>query len=98
MLSTLAPLSVWAMCWGTSMVVCWVQAFMKQDRVAFALATAMWWLYGLANITGFFTGVNPRGWVSGLLWLGFGGWINLIATWPEVPPPPRKEREHADDS
>jgi hypothetical protein len=54
---------------------------MLQDRIAFALTTAMWWLYGLAHITGVFTGINPRGWVGGLLWIAFGGWVNLIATW-----------------
>jgi hypothetical protein len=83
MLATIAPLAVWGISWLISGLICWTQAFMLQDRIAFALTTAMWWLYGLAHITGIFTGVNPRGWVGGLLWIAFGGWVNLIATWEE---------------
>lgn len=84
-LETMAPLAVWAGAWLASTLICWVQAFMVQDRVAFAVASLMWWLYGVAYILGIFTGVNPRGWVLGLTWLAFGGWVNLIATWPESP-------------
>lgn len=83
-LADVAPLGLWAACWGISGALCWVQAFVSQDRIAFAVATAMWWSYGLAYIIGALSGVNPRGWVGGLLWMGFGGWLNLIATWPEA--------------
>lgn len=82
-LSALAPLPVWAAGWGLSVLVCWVQAFMAMDRIAFAVSTAMWWAYGIAYLVGSVSGANPRGWVLGLVWIGFGGWLNLIATWPE---------------
>jgi hypothetical protein len=82
-LSDLAPLWLWASAWTLSGVVCWVQAFVHQDRVAFALSTAMWWAYGIAYFVGAVSGVNPRGWVGGAIWVLFGAWINLIATWPE---------------
>lgn len=83
-LSDLAPLWLWASAWTLSGAVCWVQAFVRQDRVAFALSTAMWWAYGLAYFVGSFSGANPRGWVGGAIWVLFGAWINLIATWPET--------------
>lgn len=83
-LSDLAPLDLWAFCWTVSACLSWIQAFMIQDRLAFAVATAMWWAYGIAYMFGSITGHNPRGWVGGLLWLAFGGWLNLIATWPEA--------------
>ncbi len=99
MLTSLAPLQVWAVTWAISAIVCWIQAFMRQDRVAFALATAMWWFYGLAYLIGTFSGVNPRGWVLGGVWIAFGGWINLIATWPEASPTPKPpEVGHANPS
>lgn len=95
-LVTLAPLGVWAAAWGVSAALCWAQAFMRQDRLAFALTTGMWWAYGIAHIVGAFTGVNPRGWFLGLVWLAFGGWVNVIATWPESPPPLPKGVRHAE--
>ncbi|MEV8634284.1 hypothetical protein AB0395_21775 [Streptosporangium sp. NPDC051023] len=87
-LAALAPLPVWASAWMVSALLCWFQAFRRQDRIAFATATAMWWLYGIAYLLGVVNGLNPRGWVGGLIWLAFGGWLNLIATWPEAPPAP----------
>lgn len=84
-LATLAPLSVWAAAWMAAWLISWVQAFMTQDRIAFAVTSAMWWLYGIAYIVGVFDGINPRGWVGGLIWLAFGAWINLISSWDETP-------------
>ncbi len=92
MLIRIAPLEVWAGSWTASGILCWIQAFARQDRIAFAFATAMWWTYGIATFIGVITGINPRGWVGGLIWMAFGGWINLIATWPETP---RGEEAHA---
>ncbi|MGW0807145.1 PAS domain S-box protein [Nonomuraea sp. NPDC002799] len=84
MLASIAPLIVWAVAWGAMGFLCLVQTFMRSDRVAFAAATALILLYGLVNLISTFTGANPRGWVAGAVWLGFGGWIALIATWPEA--------------
>jgi PAS domain S-box-containing protein len=57
---------------------------MRSDRIAFAAATALLVLYGLVHLISTFSGDNPRGWVGGAVWLAFGGWIALIATWPEA--------------
>lgn len=88
MLAQLMPLQAWGVLWGLLAGVCWVQAFMRQDRVAFAASTLMWWMFGVAYILGFLTGVNDRGWVGGGIWILFGAWLNLIATWPEASTPP----------
>ncbi|HUR08440.1 MAG TPA: PAS domain S-box protein [Nonomuraea sp.] len=84
MLASIAPLGVWALVWCATGALCLVQMFMRSDRVAFAVATALLMLYGLVYLFSTFTGVNPRGWVGGAVWLAFGGWIALIATWPEA--------------
>lgn len=84
MLASFAPLTVWAAAWCVIGALCLVQTFMRSDRVAFAAATALLVLYGLVYLVSTFTGDNPRGWVGGAVWLAFGGWIALIATWPEA--------------
>jgi PAS domain S-box-containing protein len=84
MLSSVAPLTVWAGAWCVIGGLCLVQTFMRSDRIAFAAATALLLLYGLMYLVSTFTGANPRGWVGGAVWLAFGGWIALIATWPEA--------------
>lgn len=83
MLTVFLPLGVWAAIWGITGLVCLAQAFVRSDRVAFSLATALMCAWGAIYIFGSFSGVNPRGWVSGGVWLGFGGWLTLISTWPE---------------
>ncbi|QYC37796.1 Sensor protein FixL [Nonomuraea coxensis DSM 45129] len=83
-LATLVPLPAWAAVWFAVGVLCLVQACMRSDRVAFAAATALLLMYGLIFLSSTFTGQNPRGWVTGAVWLAFGGWIALIATWPEA--------------
>ncbi|MEW1838946.1 PAS domain S-box protein [Nonomuraea angiospora] len=83
-LASIAPLDVWAVLWLATGTLCLVQMFLRIDRMAFAAATALVLLYGLVFLVSTFTGDNPRGWVGGAVWLAFGGWITLIATWPEA--------------
>lgn len=85
-LHSIAPLGVWALAWSVTGTLCLVQMFLRSDRVAFAMATALLLLYGLVYLLSTFTGDNPRGWVGAAVWLAFGGWIALIATWPEAVP------------
>lgn len=82
-LAAVVPLDVWALVWGLVGVLCLVQMFLRSDRIAFAAATALLLLYGLVHLVSTVTGANPLGWVAGAVWLAFGGWIALIATWPE---------------
>ncbi|GAA4934479.1 PAS domain S-box-containing protein [Nonomuraea thailandensis] len=83
-LAAIAPLDAWALAWAATGALCLVQMFLRSDRVAFAAATALLLLYGLVYLISTFTGDNPRGWVGAAVWLAFGGWIALIATWPEA--------------
>ncbi|MFG1708444.1 PAS domain S-box protein [Nonomuraea sp. M3C6] len=84
MLASIAPLTVWALAWCTIGALCLVQMFLRSDRIAFAAATALLLTYGLMHLVSTFTGDDPRGWVGGAVWLALGGWIALIATWPEA--------------
>ncbi|UBU13637.1 PAS domain S-box protein [Nonomuraea gerenzanensis] len=83
-LAAVAPLHLWALAWCGTGLLCLVQMFLRSDRIAFAVATALLLLYGLVYLISTFTGDNPRGWVGAAVWLAFGGWIALIATWPEA--------------
>ncbi|MEV5888261.1 PAS domain S-box protein [Nonomuraea fuscirosea] len=84
-LASVLPLNVWALAWFLVGTLCLVQMFMRSDRMAFAAATALLLLYGLVHMVSTVTGANHRGWVAGAVWLAFGSWIALIATWPEAP-------------
>lgn len=81
---TVVPLSTWAVIWAMVGLVCLVQAFMRMDRVAFAAASALMLTWGLLNVAGWSVGEVPRGWVAGSIWVAFGAWITIIATWPET--------------
>ncbi|MFF4777510.1 hypothetical protein ACFY05_32105 [Microtetraspora fusca] len=78
------PVQVWVTAWTAAGVLSLVQAFAKSDRLAYALTSGLMIAYGIAHVVGVFTGANPRGWVAASIWAAFGGWIALIATWPEA--------------
>ncbi|MFG1942205.1 hypothetical protein [Nonomuraea sp. NPDC048826] len=94
-LAAIAPLRVWAVLWAITAGICLVQAFFRSDRVAFAAATALTLAWGLIYLAGALTGVNPAGWIGGAVWLGFGGWLTLISTWPETGPAPTEPHGEA---
>lgn len=83
-LGAIMPLSWWGVVWLISGILSWVQAFMRSDRIAFALAAWLMFAYGLAYAVGSITGNNPRGWVGAGVWIAFGCWISLISTWQET--------------
>lgn len=83
-LGSLLPLHWWGAVWLTVGSVCLVQAFMRVDRVAFAASTALKLTWGSLNLAGWMVGEVPRGWVSATFWLAFGGFVTIIATWPEL--------------
>lgn len=83
-LGSLLPLQWWGGVWLAVGAVCLVQAFMRVDRVAFAASTALKLTWGSLNLAGWMVGEIPRGWVSATFWLAFGGFVTIIATWPEI--------------
>ena len=98
LLSRWVPLQVWGMCWLVVAVVCVVQAWMRDDVVAFgcAISVKVIWAVGLYGAW-LFDGV-PRAWVPATVWLGLAllvvniaGWTEPVspAFWPKVPTAPR---------
>lgn len=83
-LANIMPLPWWGVLWALACVLCLVQAFMRSDRMAFALASWLMFAYGIAYGIGSVTGDNPRGWVGAGVWVAFGCWITLISTWQET--------------
>lgn len=81
----LVPLTTLAFIWGVVGVVCLYQAFIRQDRIAFSLSSALILGWGVLYASAWlFYGVD-RAWVGAVIWLAFGGWIYIVSTWPEAP-------------
>lgn len=85
-----APLWLWATAWGVVGLLCWAQAFMLWDRVAYAFAAGLKFLFGLTCLGGWAVGAIDRGYISATIWLGLGGLMLRISRWPEPPPEPRR--------
>ncbi len=83
-LGQIVPLQVWAGAWLVTAAVCVVQAFHRLDRLAFALAVAMFTTWSAQYFVAWFSGAVERGWLAAVIYLGFAGWMAVIATWPEA--------------
>ncbi len=82
-LDALLPLPVWATIWAAVSVLCMVQAFMRADRFAFAASSLLKVLWGTVHLLGWALGAVPRGYVSAVVFLGFAGFVQVIAGWKE---------------
>jgi hypothetical protein len=82
-LAALLPLTVWAAAWTAVGLVCAVYAFARADRLAFAAASLLKVLWGTLYLLGWALGVVPRGYVAAVLFLGFAGFVQVIAGWME---------------
>lgn len=82
-LTGILPLPVWAGLWGAVGAVCLVQAFMVHDRPAFVAASCLKVCWGSLYLAGWLLDEIPRGYVSAVIWLVFGGFVQVIASWPE---------------
>lgn len=85
-----APLPVWAACWGMVGVICLVHALRTYDTTGFMFAVGLKVAWGLLSFTGWAAGAVDRGWVSGVIWLAFAAFVGLIAG--GIPPAPRRRR------
>lgn len=92
-LDDILPLRAWAAIWAVSGITCLVQAFRHDDRLAFSAAVAVIVTWGTLYVVGSLTGVNPRGWVLGGVFIALGGWLALISSWAENPPPPGADKK-----
>jgi hypothetical protein len=77
---------VWAAAWLAVGLLCLVQAWMRDDRWAFAAQISLLWVW--ATLTILAIGPQaPRAIIGGLIWATFGGFVLVIAGWPEAPQP-----------
>lgn len=82
-MATVLPLWGWAALWGVVGLMCLVQAFMANDLPAFVASSAMNVGWACVHLAGFFVGEVPRGYVSAVIWLGYAGFVQVIASWAE---------------
>ena len=83
-LDSLMPLSWWAAIWACVGSMCVIQAFQHIDRIAFAAASALKLVWGLAQLIGWAFGDIPRGYVAATIWLAFAAFVQVIAGWQET--------------
>jgi hypothetical protein len=83
------PVAAWALPWGAVGLLCALQAFATKDRAAFAAASALCVFWAVLHFTGWVVGMIDRGFVTAVVWGGFGAFIQVIAGWSE----PIRERD-----
>ena len=78
------PVTAWAVWWLVTGAVCAVCAFLRDDRIAFMLATLIKFCWGSAMLFSWWlTTTNPLGWISGTLFLAFCAITGIVSFWPE---------------
>jgi PAS domain S-box-containing protein len=80
---SLLPLRLWGVIWLVVAAVCLVQAFMRQDRVAFAMAIFIKLAWAAIGLAGWLSGDVPRGHLAAVVWAGFAGLVAVMSSWPE---------------
>lgn len=78
-----APLWAWAALWGCVSAVCFVGAFLRHDRWAFAAAMFLKVLFGVTLLGAQLVAHIDRAYVGAAVWLVFAAVTYLISTWPE---------------
>jgi hypothetical protein len=78
-MAEVAPLPVWAGCWGVVGAVCLLFAFRTYDTPAFIAAVALKVGWGLLSFFGWINGSVDRGYISAVIWLAFAAFVYLIA-------------------
>lgn len=80
----LLPLPVWAAMWAATGVACLVGAFAQRDAWAYGAAICMVTLWATMYLASWWpAGINPRGWLAGLVYLPFAAFLLNNARWPE---------------
>ncbi|MET8050539.1 hypothetical protein ABZU75_23365 [Streptosporangium sp. NPDC005286] len=78
-LSTILPLWAWAIPWAAVGLVCLVYAFAREDRPAFIAASGLKVGWAALHLAGWLVGEIPRGYLAAAIWLGFAGFVQVIA-------------------
>lgn len=84
-IADIAPLWMWAGLWFAVGVLCLIGAFQRNDRWAFVAACALKILWGGIYVIGWALAGLDRGWLGGVVWLAFAGFVYMIAGWSEPP-------------
>lgn len=82
--TAVAPLWVWALAWLIPGVLCAVQAFMRNDRLAYSAGMCIKVLWGCMYVAGAIAVHLDRAYVGAVVWLAFALVVGLISTWPEA--------------
>jgi hypothetical protein len=83
---TAGSLAPWGVVWILVALIGFVTAFWppERDNWGFSTMAGMAYLWGGFFIVSWvFYGEEPRGWVSGIIFMTFGAALSLIAGWPE---------------
>lgn len=79
-------LRVWAAAWLVVGLLCLVQAWMVDDRWAFAAQMTLLWVWAMFTMAA--VGPQaPRALVAGIIWATLGGFVLILSGWPESPRP-----------
>lgn len=85
-------LDVWGWCWVATGIALLLGAFVKRDRVFFALAAFIKSAWAGAWVSVWVADdFYPRAWVSVLIWAAFAAAVLVVASWPEVVSPTRDQ-------
>lgn len=90
-IAQVGPLWAWSALWCVVGAACFVGAFLRSDRIAYAAATFLKVLFGVTLLGAQVFGHVDRAYVGAAVWLVFAAVVYLVSTWPEpsaspVPP------------
>lgn len=77
------PLSAWGFLWLMCGVIPLVQAFQKQDKIAFFVVVGINTLWGLVSLLGWLFGNFERGYVNAVIFIAFAGLAYATSSWRE---------------
>ena len=87
-LDLLLPWQVWGLVWCATGLVCAAGAFMRHDRIPYAVAAMLKTAWAAVFLLDWINGY-PRGWVAVAVWAAFAATVVMVSSWPE-PSPARK--------
>ena len=80
----LIDLRIWAVLWLAVGLLCLLQAWMTDDRLAFTAQITLLWIWAMFTILA--VGPQaPRAIIGAIIWTTFGGFVLILSGWPEAP-------------
>lgn len=74
----------WAVIWMVVGFICLTQAFVRVDRLGFAVAVPIKIVWSLVMLGSWLlTSTNPFGWITFIIFFGFGILTGIVSYWPE---------------